>query len=167
MLYSGPSLDHLHEHYAKQGRIDDYAAVKASQIVMIDAPVRTVWHVLATPATWSRIDPTIRDVTMIGAVAPDTPFSWTNGKAKIESRFAVVRPDAELSWTGVSFGARAVHRHQLQRRADAGTDLEIHESMAGPLLGLFFDTAKLQEALVAWAEGIKRVAQNLHINQAR
>ncbi|MEV0231850.1 SRPBCC family protein [Nonomuraea sp. NPDC050786] len=159
LLYTGPALDDLHEQYAKKGRIDERAAVRARCDVAIDAPVETVWDVLATPAAWSRIDPAIHDVRLGGAVAPDTSFSWVNGKAKIQSRFAVVRRDEELTWTGVSFGARAVHRHLLLSRADGGTDLEVSESMAGPLLGLFFGEAKLQAALTSWTAGIKRAAE--------
>ncbi|GAA3204844.1 SRPBCC family protein [Nonomuraea helvata] len=161
LLYTGPALDDLHEQYAKKGRIDERAAVRARCEVAIDAPVETVWDVLATPAAWSRIEPAIHDVRLDGAVEPDTSFSWVNGKAKIQSRFAVVRRDEELTWTGVSSGARAVHRHLLLRRADGGTDLEVSESMAGPLLGLFFGEAKLQAALTSWTAGIKRAAEDV------
>ncbi|MEV0144909.1 MULTISPECIES: SRPBCC family protein [unclassified Nonomuraea] len=161
LLYTGPALDDLHEQYAKKGRVDDRAAVRARCDVAIEAPVEAVWDVLATPTAWSRIDPAIRDVRLNGAVAPDTSFSWTNGNAKIQSRFAVVHQGEELTWTGVSSGARAVHRHLLRQRADGGTDLEVSESMAGPLLGLFFGRAKLQAALTSWAAGIKRAAEDL------
>ncbi|GAA2271423.1 hypothetical protein GCM10010149_11390 [Nonomuraea roseoviolacea subsp. roseoviolacea] len=159
LLYTGPALDDLHEQYAKKGRIDERAAVRARCDVAIDAPVGTVWDVLATPAAWSRIDPAIRDVRLSGALAPDTSFSWVNGKATIRSRFAVVRREEELTWTGVSFGARAVHRHVLRPRAGGGTELEVSESMAGPLLGLFFGAARLRAALASWTDGIRRAAE--------
>jgi hypothetical protein len=92
-------------------------------------------------------------------VAVDAPFTWTNGRARISSRFAVVDPCRELTWTGVSSGARAVHRHLLQPVDDRTTRLISQESMAGPLLTLFYPSSKLAQGLTAWLTAIKTAAE--------
>ena len=107
LFYTGPSLEVLHEEYAKRGRLDPTAAVRASFEVLIEAPVEMVWQVLADPAGWGRADPAIRDVHLDAGVEEDAGFTWKNGNSKIRSRFAVVRPGAEPTWTGVSSGAGA------------------------------------------------------------
>ncbi|MEV1247741.1 SRPBCC family protein [Nonomuraea sp. NPDC049750] len=159
LLYSGPPLEVLHEQYAKNDRIDATAPVRAVTRVIVDRGPEVVWSVLADPEGWSRIDPAIGDVRLTAGVAVDAAFTWRNGKAAIASRFAVAVPGRQLTWTGLSFGAKAVHRHVLTPLEDGSTELMVAESMAGPLLGLFMNGRKLQAALDEWAAGIKRVAE--------
>jgi hypothetical protein len=44
LFYGGPSIEVVHEEYAKQGRIDANAPVRASQEVRIEAPAERVWE---------------------------------------------------------------------------------------------------------------------------
>lgn len=99
------------------------------------------------------------DVGAPDGVVTDGPFTWANGKAKITSRFAVVDQDRELTWTGVSSGAKAVHRHVLHLLEDGATRLESEESMAGPFLTLFYSSAKLQQGMMTWLTAIKTAAE--------
>ena len=92
-------------------------------------------------------------------VRPDARFTWVNGRAHLQSRFAVVDVGRELTWTGTSLGVKAVHRHVLEPRGDGTTRLFSEESMAGPLLVLFFSRAKLRAALEKWLRAIQTVAQ--------
>lgn len=150
LLYRGPALKTLHEQYAKQGRIDERAPVSAARSVQIDAPPQRVWQVLSAASDWPVIEPGICGVNLPGGVAVGAPFTWMNGRSRIRSRFAVVDPLRELTWTGVSSGARAVHRHVLHPVGDQATRLHSEESMAGPLLTLFYDSAKLARGLQVW-----------------
>jgi hypothetical protein len=159
LLYTGPSIETLHEGYASQGRIDRQAPVTASRDVVIAAPKAAVWALLSDPGGWGRIDPAITDVRLDAQVRPGTRFTWRNGRARIKSRFAVVDPGREITWTGVSSGARAVHRHVLTARGEGHTHLVSEESMAGPLLPLFFGSAKLASALDTWLAAIKTAAE--------
>jgi hypothetical protein len=68
---------------------------------------------MASAVRKGRTDPAIRDVRLDRAVAPGTRFAWRNGRARITSRFAVVDPEREITWSGLSYGAKAVHRHVL------------------------------------------------------
>ncbi len=158
LLYRGPSREDLHETYAKRGRTDGSAPVLASASVLVAAPPERVWHVLADPSRWHEADPAIHDVVLSGGVAVDAPFTWRNGRSSIRSQFAVVEVGRELTWTGRSSGANAVHRNVLAAEA-GGTRLTSEESMSAPFLGLLFPSAKLEAGLRAWVEGIARASE--------
>jgi hypothetical protein len=160
LLYRGPSLRILHEQYAKQGRIDEGAAVTAARSVRIDATPRRVWQVLSAAESWPDFAPAISAVDLPRGVAPDAAFAWTNGRARIKSRFAIVEPQRELTWTGVSSGARAVHRNVLQPLNDHQTQLQSAEFMAGLLLSLFYNSKKLSAALEDWLMAVKAAAEH-------
>ncbi|RJL30915.1 SRPBCC family protein [Bailinhaonella thermotolerans] len=161
MRYRGPSLDELHDAYAKRHRIDEAAPIRSAHEVVIDAPAERVWALLADPSGWSAFNPAIRGVRIAddGAVRVDTRFTWVNGRTTIASRFAVVEPLGELTWTGSAMGSRAVHRHLITAREDGTTLLRTEESMAGTLLGLFYDSAKLHAELTRWLDSIKTAAE--------
>ena len=158
-FYRGPALSALHESYAKRGTIDRRAPIQASRSVLIDAPAADVWELLSNPAAWKRIDPRITLLSLSGPVQADTQFTWKNGSARIRSRFAVVSAEREISWTGVSFGARAVHRHVLEPIDEATTSLISEESMAGLLLPLFFSGGKLERELEHWLVAVKAATE--------
>lgn len=159
LLYRGPSLTTLHEQYAKRGLIDERAAVIASRSVRIDAPARRVWQVLSAAAAWPDLTGDISAVDLPGGVATDADFTWVNGRARIKSRFAVVDPLHELTWTGVSSGSRAVHRNVVHALSEHQTSLHSEESMSGPLLTLFFNSNKLSAALERWLAAVKDAAE--------
>lgn len=159
LLYRGPAMSVLHEEYAKRGRTDDKAPVAAAHSVRIDTSPQRVWQVLSAATDWPSVDPAISDVRVPGGVVVDATFTWVNGKARIRSRFAVVDEDRELTWTGVSSGAKAVHRHVLHPVEGGATLLESTESMAGPFLTLFYSSAKLQQGLTTWLTAIRTAAE--------
>jgi uncharacterized protein YndB with AHSA1/START domain len=158
LLYRGPSIEVLHQRYAKRERIDSRAPVTAAHEVEIHAPVQRVWDLLADPMAWPSFAPEVHGVHLDGPVAVDTRFTWANGRSRMKSRFAVVDPGREITWTGVSSGFKAVHRHLLEATGGS-TRVRSEESMAGPLLVLFYGSAKLQAGIEAWLAGLKRAAE--------
>lgn len=158
-LYRGPTLKVLHDKYAKHGRIDHEAFVTAADSVDIAATPQRVWEILSAAEQWPAIVPAITQMCLPDGVTADAPFTWSNGRAQIKSRFAIVDPVRELTWTGVSSGANAVHRHVLHPLADNATRLDSEESMAGPLLTLFYDSTKLAQALTSWLTAVKAAAE--------
>lgn len=159
LFYAGPPLRVLHEEYAKNGRVDHDAPVTTTYVMNIRAPRERVWQLLASPRDWESFDPAIHDVRLDGPVAADTAFTWANGRARMKSRFAVVDPGRELTWTGASMGFKVVHRHLLDDAAEGGTRVRCEESMAGPLLTLIYSEAKLHAALETWLTAIKAAAE--------
>lgn len=160
LFYGGPPIEELHERYAKKGRIDEEAPVKASREVRIEAPVGRVWELLNDPCGWGTWHSDIHDVRLDSGVEADARFAWANGKARMKSRFAIVEAGREITWTGVSSGAKAVHRHILEPTDDGGaTLLFCEESIAGPLLGLFYSSARLRADMEKWMSALKSVAR--------
>ena len=160
ILYRGPALDVLHDDYARRRRIDETAPITASYTVTVAAPVPLVWQVLAQPERWHEVDSAIRDVRVDGGVTEGARFTWRNGKTRLTSRFAVVDPERELTWTGTALGAKVVHRHVLRPAPDGSTEFFTEESMAGPFLVLVFNRAKLHDALARWASAIAVAAES-------
>jgi hypothetical protein len=159
LFTTGPSIERLHEQYAKRRRIDDRAPVRAVHEVEIAAPIRRVWDLLSDPRGWPDIDPGIHDVHLDSDVLTDASFLWSNGRVRLRSRFAVLDPDREITWTGTAPGAKAVHRHLLEPIAGYGTRLRSEESMSGPLLAVLFPSRKLHAALVRWLDAVKATAE--------
>lgn len=59
----------------------------------------------------------------------------------------------------MSSGFKVVHRHLLEATDGGGTRVRCEESMAGPLLVLFYNSAKLQAALRTWLTALKAGAE--------
>jgi hypothetical protein len=159
LFYRGPVADVLYDDYARRGRIDDAAPVVASHEVLVDAPVNRVWVALSRPEAWPSVDPDIHAVHVDGGVVEGARFSWRNGRTRLSSRFAVVDPGRELTWTGSALGAKVVHRHVLAPAGAAGTRLYSEESMAGLMIVLLFSSTKLDAALAKWLTAIASAAQ--------
>ncbi|AXL93012.1 hypothetical protein C4J65_35660 [Streptomyces sp. CB09001] len=161
VFYCGPSLDELHQHYAKGGRIDDWAPVTAISRVRIEAPPATVWRLLHDLPGWPSWVPQVASVRQgPGGTVPDEQFRWKLGGMPIRSTLAVVEPQQELCWTGVLAGTRAVHRFRLTS-LDGGRATEVlsEESIGGPLIALYFPSAKLRTVLQNWLAALKSTAE--------
>lgn len=148
--YSGPPLRVLHNNYAKQGRIDEQAPLQTSSTLELAAPVEVVWAQLINLAAWPTIDPAFRHVQLPGPVAVDRKFSFVLNHFPIKAQFAVVTPNQELCWTGVSLWFKAVDRHQLTATPDGGTHYTLTESLAGPFATLFMRASQLQQQHDQW-----------------
>jgi len=135
LTYRGPSLTALHEEYAKAHRIDERAPLAGRRQIVVDAPVDRVWRTLTDVLAWdTNLEPGVKDIRLENGVTVDSKFVRSNKGARMTARFAVVKRDRELAWTGQAFGAKVVHRFELTPRTDETTDVLVQESMAGPLL---------------------------------
>jgi hypothetical protein len=159
LFYGGPSIGVLHEEYAKRGRIDERAPVKSSGEIRIGAPVERVWDLLTDLCGWEGWAPGIHDVRLASAVAVDARFSWSIGRTRVKSVFAIVEPGRELTWTGAALWTKAVDRHVLEPAEDGATRLYIEESLAGVLVPLFFSSEKLEVQHQRWLTGFKAAAE--------
>jgi hypothetical protein len=167
LVYRGPAIDVLFNEYARRRRIDDAAPITASHEVVIDAPTARVWEVLSRPDLWSQADSRISHVQLENGVTEGARFTWRNGRTRLTSRFAVVEDGRELTWTGQAMGAKVVHRHVLAPTVDGKTRLFTEESMAGCLLVLFFDRAKLHAALEQWLTAITTASVTRDLRSSR
>jgi hypothetical protein len=56
----------------------------------------------------------------------------------MNAQFAVLDEKREIAWTGSALGAKVVHRFLHEAVDENTTRVVVEESMAGPLLGLYF-----------------------------
>jgi hypothetical protein len=72
----------------------------------------------------------------------------------------VVDPYRELIWTGTFFGFKAVDRHLLEPIDGGRTRVTIQESLAGPLLPLFYSATRLRAGHEEWLGALKTFVEN-------
>ena len=159
LLYSGPKIEVLHEEYAKEGFIDAEAPVKSTDGIRIEAPVERVWELLINLPAWETWAPDVRDVRLDSEVVEDARFTWAIGRTRINSKFAIVEPGQELTWTGTALWTKAIDRHVLEPTGDGATLHYIEESLAGVLVPLFFSNAKLKAQHHRWLMAFKTAAE--------
>ncbi|MFA1539624.1 SRPBCC family protein [Actinomadura monticuli] len=139
-----PNLATLHDEYALRGRIDESAPVTNTSSVLIDASPARVWDVLADLRGWETWAPGFR-LRALHAVEPGREFRWAQNGTPLRSRFAVVAPGRELSWTGTCLALyRAVDRLVLAEEGGR-TRVTVQESLTGPLVRRLYGQRKLRE----------------------
>ena len=104
-------------------------------------------------------DPAVHDVKLDGPAAVDAAFTWAKGRSHFRSRFAVLDPGREVTWTGTAVWLKVVHRHLLDTTAGGATRVRCEESMSGLMLGLFYTDAKLHADLLKWLTALKAGAE--------
>ncbi len=128
-------------------------------LLLIAAPVARVWQLLSDAPGWGMVDSNIHDIHLESNVTADARFDWAYGKARMQSMFAVVDPGREITWTGVAFGAKVIHRHLLTSADEGTTQIYTEESMGGPLFILFYNSTKLKTRLEKWLTMLKNAAE--------
>ena len=161
VFYIGPSLYRLQNQYARQGRIDHNAPIQAHETIVINASASRVWQVLSDVQNWPAWFPDVKSIHIGAAVGPGVTFTWENGGSKIKSMFVVVNPGKELSWTGTSFGAKAVDRYVLEVLEINRTRVYNEESMGGPLLTLFYNSKTLHADMKQFLLALKRTSEKI------
>lgn len=160
LFYVGPSLQKLHEDYAKKHHIDDNAPLRGRREIVVNAPVARVWSVLSDVAAWDQnLEPGVHDIRVDDGVVVDAPFTRTNKGARMKARFAVVEKERELAWTGSAVGGKAVHRYCLEPQSEGTTKVTVEESMAGPVLAFAFSNAKLTALLESSLSTLKAASE--------
>jgi uncharacterized membrane protein len=159
LLYRGPSLAELQNSYAKQHRVDTEAPLVSRSTIEVDAPIWSVWNVLCDVEAWPRWAPRVELLSKT-AVRPDEPFTWKLNGVTIVATFAVVSAPTELSWTGRFFAYRAVDRNLLEPLSMNRTRVTFEESLAGPLLPLFYRSSQLRANHDRWLGSLKTFTES-------
>ena len=159
ILYRGPSRQMLHEEYAKHGRIDEQAPITTSSDVVIDAPVDHVWALLINLPAWPTITPAIRAVRLESVIKVDAYFTFRLYHFPVRAQLAVVQPNHELTWTGVSLWFTSIDQHLVEPLSTGGTRLGIAEAFAGILAIPLMSRARLQAQHEQWLQAFKQAAE--------
>jgi hypothetical protein len=150
-----PSLATLHDEYALRGRIDEAAPVTNTSSVLIDASPDRVWDVLAGLRGWETWAPGFK-LRALDAVEPGRAFRWSLNGTPLRSRFAVVEPGRELSWTGSFLGFYHAVDRMVLTPENGRTRVTLQESLDGPLVRLIYPPRKLRAGHETHLAALKR-----------
>jgi uncharacterized protein YndB with AHSA1/START domain len=110
--------------------VDRSAPVVVTTSIQVDAPIETVWGLLADIASWRSWNPDVKSITVSGPVRPGTGFRWKSGPATVRSELLEVEAPTAIAWSGSTMGIKAVHTYRLTATAD-GVDVLTEESWDG------------------------------------
>jgi uncharacterized protein YndB with AHSA1/START domain len=96
--------------------IDTGAPAIARGEIAVAASPEIVWSVLTDIATWPQWNPDVKNASIEGSLASGTQFRWKAGPGTITSTLQSVEPPRRIEWTGTTFGIKAIHVHELERR---------------------------------------------------
>jgi uncharacterized protein YndB with AHSA1/START domain len=115
--------------------INTHAPVQSTRELHIEASAETVWGLLTNVDNWSRWNPRITRARLDGVFAPGAVFHWISRASSIVSTIQDVNKPHRVSWTGKTFGGRAVHVWTLVPDA-TGVQVKISESFDGGIVWL-------------------------------
>lgn len=141
-------------------QVNQNAPVVQSKELFIQANPEKVWAVLSNINQWTAWNHKISKATLEGALQVGAKFHWTINGAAIRSTVHTLEPYRVLGWSGVTFGATAIHNWYLEPR-DGGTLVKVEESMEGWLIRLFSKKMNrdLAADMVYWLEVLKRESE--------
>lgn len=154
--------DHALTSLARHGAIQAGAPVQAVSCITIHAPTDVVWRMLTDVVTWPRWQPGVAIVSGGGHLGVGTAFAWQTGSTTIHSRVEQFDPPHQLTWIGHASMARAIHVFVLTPLGPHDTWIESRESMDGPLLNWFYDSADLQSSEDTLLKNLKRAAEAMN-----
>jgi uncharacterized protein YndB with AHSA1/START domain len=140
--------------------VDESAPVVGSSEIEIAAAPELAWDVLTAIEEWPSWNPEVRSASVEGRLGEGTEFRWKAGPGTITSRIEDVERPRRISWTGKTFGIKAVHVHTLEPR-NGGTLVRTAESYDGLMACLFHKRLQktLDDALQSGLEHLKAEAE--------
>ena len=116
--------------------INENAPVVARSQVQVAADPESVWALLTDLERWPTWKTDVRSLALHGPLKPGTIFVWKAGPGQIRSTLHEVDPPRAISWTGSTFGIKAIDGFRLEPR-DGGTQVSEAESWEGLTVRLF------------------------------
>jgi uncharacterized protein YndB with AHSA1/START domain len=144
---------------AAQGQIDDGAPVQTDVDVTIDAKPEKIWALLTGIDAWPTWQPDIRSASLQGPPGQNAAFVWHTGGMDVHSQIRLFVPNSKLAWTGHVLFIHAIHVWTMTLLPDGRTVVRTKESMAGPFIGWFMSSLKLQDIDQRWLAALKRRAE--------
>lgn len=136
------------------------APVKSIGQIEIDAPMDTVWQVLTTIEKWPEWQENVTQATISGKPEEGALFTWKAGGLTFKSRIHTLKPESMFGWTGMTFGAFAVHNWRFMARS-SHTLVIVEESLQGvfPLMFRRYFQKSLDSGLTTNLEALKETSE--------
>lgn len=116
--------------------INRHAPVVSTAKIRVDAPVETVWTVLAAIDRWADWQREASQAALEGGLAKGSRFEWKSGGVRIRSELHIVKPHTYFGWTGRSLGTYTIHNWTFEE-AGGARFVTCEESMEGRPLRTF------------------------------
>jgi uncharacterized protein YndB with AHSA1/START domain len=110
--------------------VDRAAPVVVTTSIHVDAPIDTVWRLLADIGRWPTWNQAVKQVTLEGPVQSGLGFRWKSGPGWIRSTLLALESPTTIAWSGNTMGIKAIHTYRLTE-AGGGVDVETEESWDG------------------------------------
>lgn len=142
-------------------KVNASAVLKTSREIEIHAPIETVWNIQTDIDSWANWQPDISKAKLDGSIAPNAKFNWKSGGFSLVSTLEEVIKHKVIGWSGVGFGASAIHIWEFSSLENGNTLVRTSESMDGWLVKLFkgMMRKKLDESLDTWLKALKKTAE--------
>jgi len=144
---------------AYQRKIEEDAPIAARLSIEIDAPIATVWALLADVDGWPTWHAKVKEAHLSGPLAAEGRFKWKGGGPTVSSQLVDVQAPKFIGWTGTMMGMKAIHLWQLEEISPSRTRVTTSESMDGFMISLFFSKKKLETVLRQWLQALEAAAE--------
>lgn len=129
-------------------QIDVEAPLKAKKVIVIDAPVNSVWAIQSDINNWPSWQKEVAYAQLQGKLAKGTVFIWKAMGMNINSELQQVIENKIISWSGKSIGMNATHIWTFEKQGNK-TMVTTEESLSGwiPSLIKLFKPNFLEQSL--------------------
>lgn len=117
--------------------INENASVKSKNQIEIQAPIETVWQILADIKSWTKWQKAVTETIVDGKIAEGTEFKWKAGGLSFKSKIHTSKPYTAFGWTGTTIGAAAIHNWTFMKKDSNTTIVIVEESLQGVLPKMF------------------------------
>lgn len=153
-------MQHVNIQLQPMSSINNKAPVNVEKSILIDAPVKVVWKIIADINNWSEWNPDIKQSKLNGDLTVGTTFYWKSNGSKITSTIHTVDSYNNFGWSGKAFGAFSIYNWKLTEVNDK-TEVWVEESMEGVLMWMFrgFMQNTLENVMTNWLYYLKEEAE--------
>lgn len=123
--------------------INHNAPVISRGEITINAPIETVWDIMADIDNWPRWNHDVEEARLDGPLEPGSRLTWKAGPGTIKSELQDVERPNRIAWTGTTLGIKAVHVWVLAEQ-DGKTTVTTEESWEGLPVRLFKKASQKQ-----------------------
>ncbi len=110
--------------------VDRAAPVVVTTTIHVDAPIESVWGLLADIGHWPSWNHAVKQVAFDGPVQNGLTFRWKGGPSSVRSTLLAYEAPTTIAWSGNTMGIKAIHTYRLTTTAQ-GVDVETEESWDG------------------------------------
>lgn len=142
--------------------INENAPARTKNQIEISAPIEIVWKILTNIDDWPKWQKSVSEAVMMGSVEEGTKFNWKAGGLSFKSCIHTSKPNKEFGWTGVTFGASAIHNWKFAEKGNK-TIVNVEESLQGVFPKFFkgFFQKELDKGVLTNLEELKTASEKM------